>query len=347
MSHSSRVSLGQKTQTFLSLSPPSTTIWASALDPASETIAEPKSSVRRKYETFLWFNKINEYDINYRVEGPVDGTPVLLVHGFGANVSHFRHQFPALVEQGYRVYAIDLLGFGASEKPADAEYSIELFVELLKDFIMAMHSGKQWVVAGNSIGGLCSLAVAEQLPDIVRGVVLFNCSGGMTGFRYEDVPLYLRPILYFVQKVVLGPRLGGHFFANFKTRENVESVLRAQGVYRDQTNVDEELLDILLTPADDEGAEAVFLKTFAGPPGPTPESILQNLTCPVLALWGGADPWTPVDSGMHPGSEFCHYIDDFELVVLPKVGHCPHDEAPDQVHAHMIPWMKKLDNGDK
>jgi pimeloyl-ACP methyl ester carboxylesterase len=266
--------------------------------------------IQRKFETFLWRPRIptsgnnkdrkEAYKINYRVEGPADGPPILLVHGFGANVNHFRYQFPALVSAGYRIYAVDLLGFGASDKPSDAPYSIELFRDLLVDFINAIEqnnldnggtSSKQqqpWFLAGNSIGGLCCLAVANALPaDQVQGIVLFNCSGGMSGFRYEDVPVYIRPFLYLLQKVVLNPAFGGKsFFANFKTRENVESILKEQGVYRDTTNVDEELLEILLGPSDDKGAEDVFLSVFGGPPGPTPESLLPNITCPILAQWG-------------------------------------------------------------
>jgi pimeloyl-ACP methyl ester carboxylesterase len=103
------------------------------------------------------------------------------------------------------------------------------------------------------------------------------------------------------------------------------------------------LLEVLLGPSDDLNAKDVFLKTFAGPPGPTPESILPRLKCPILAIWGGADPWTPVNTGLHPGSNFYKYAaGDFQLHVLPGVGHCPHDEAPEQVHAVMIPWMKQL-----
>ena len=123
----------------------------------------------------------------------------------------------------------------------------------------------------------------------MQGVVLFNCSGGMSGFRYDDIPLILQPMLFFVQKVLLNPAMGGKsFFANFKTRENVESILKTQGVYGDTTNVNEELLEILLGPSDDEGAEDVFLKVFGGPPGPTPESLLPGIDCPILAQWGEA-----------------------------------------------------------
>ena len=311
---------------------------------ASDTseVVKERPHVQRHYETFEWTHNANKYKINYRVEGPPDGTPILLVHGFGANVNHFRYQFPDLVKEGYRVYAVDLLGFGASDKPKDEAYCIELFTELIVDFCKAMNASKQWVVAGNSIGGLCSLAAAKELGSLVQGVVLFNCSGGMTGFRYNDVSLLLRPVLYFVQHVVLGPGFGGRFFENFKTRENVESILRQQGVYGDTTNVDEELIEILLGPSRDDGAQEVFLKVFAGPPGPTPESLLPDIKVPILALWGDADPWTPLDAGAHPGTSFSQFTDKYTLVALPGAGHCPHDECPDRVNSEMIAWLAEL-----
>jgi len=299
--------------------------------------------VQRKYETFLWRYEDQEYTINYRAEGPVDGPPILLVHGFGANVNHFRFQFPALVDEGYRVYAIDLIGFGASDKPADVPYSIELFSQLLQDFINAVNPKDPFFLMGNSIGGLCCLTLANDLPnDRVRGIVLFNCSGGMTGFRYEDVPYYIRPILYIVQNVVLNPAFGGKsFFENFKTRENVQTILTSQGVYRDTTNVDEELLEILLGPADDKGAEDVFLRVFGGPPGPTPESLLPNIVCPILVQWGDEDPWTPLDSGAHPATQLELYYKgpSWTLDVLTNAGHCPHDEQPERIHKVLLPWL--------
>lgn len=54
-------------------------------------------------------------------QGPDNAPPILLIHGFGASVGHFRKNIPTLVGEGYRVYAIDLLGFGASDKPTDVE----------------------------------------------------------------------------------------------------------------------------------------------------------------------------------------------------------------------------------
>ena len=97
-----------------------------------------------------------------------------------ANCNHFRHQFPALVASGYRVYAMDLLGFGASEKPANVPYSIDLFTQQMIDFAATRDTDSKWILAGNSMGGLCSLNAAakiekEHAPRFeIASIVLFN-----------------------------------------------------------------------------------------------------------------------------------------------------------------------------
>jgi pimeloyl-ACP methyl ester carboxylesterase len=242
-------------------------------------------------------------------------------------------------EEGYRVYAIDLLGFGASDKPSDVEYSIELWGELLVDFVRSKSieenqskdfeesMSRSWVVAGNSIGGLCCLFVSATIPECISGCVLFNCATGMTGCRYEELPFFLKPALFFAQNIVLKGPLGKIFYQNFKSHENVEYFLKEKGVYNDHSKVDNELLEIILAPANDIGAEDVFLKVFGGPPGPTPESILPSVKCPILALWGESDPWTPLTSGLHSGVNLSNYSDDFTLVALPNTGHCPQVSA--------------------
>ena len=224
-------------------------------------------------------------------------------------------------------------------------YSIELFTKLLHDFVHAMNAryyteteNTAWMLAGNSIGGLTCLALARTLPQQVQGVVLFNCAGGMSGFRYDEIPLLVRPFLYFMQNFVLQGDWGKQFFEGFKTEENVKNILTSQGVYRNTTHVNAELLEILLGPSDDEGAETVFLKVMGGKPGPKPESILPGVSCPVLALWGDSDPWTP-HTRAGPWKDLHH---DFQLEILPNTGHCPHDENPHLVHMHMIPWMEQV-----
>jgi pimeloyl-ACP methyl ester carboxylesterase len=183
----------------------------------------------------------------------------------------------------------------------------------------------------------------QQLSFDIANIVLFNTAGGMTGFRYQDVPCWARPVLWLVQNVVLGPVLGPVFFQNFKTRDNVYSILTQGGVYRNVTNVNDELLELLLAPADDDGAEAVFLAVFGGPAGPTAESLLPRVTVPVLALWGEHDPWTPLDAGLHPGRSLppFHGSGQMELRVIPGAGHFPHDEYPELVNAELLAFLQR------
>ena len=71
--------------------------------------------------TYTWdgsaFGASDPLTVNYIAAGPSDAQPFLLVHGFGASGFHWRKNVNALATAGYRVYAIDLIGFGLSSKP--------------------------------------------------------------------------------------------------------------------------------------------------------------------------------------------------------------------------------------
>lgn len=146
--------------------------------------------LRRDYEGWCW----REYHVNYKVEGPVDAEmSVMLVHGFGACVNHWYDLQSLLASEGYRVYSIDLLGFGASEKPRDVEYGIDMWTDMLEDFVREQGGTNRWLLTGNSIGSLIAMNTAKRLgKERVAGVCLFNCPGGLTVFRYEELSWPLR-----------------------------------------------------------------------------------------------------------------------------------------------------------
>ena len=177
----------------------------------------------------------------------------------------------------------------------------------------------------------------------MRGVCCFNSAGGMNTNRWEKIPWILRPLLWLFLNVLLDPNGNGPtYFENFKSEANVRSVFKA--VYpRHPERADDALIDSILWPAEDPNAAKVFLKIFRGPAGPSPEAALTRIKVPVLGLWGEKDPWTPVDGGFHPGSRFGEHCESWELVTLPGIGHCPHDEAPELCNAEMLKWLKRLD----
>lgn len=114
------------------------------------------------------------YLIRYVDEGK--GPAVLLVHGFGASSQHFAGAVSGLVSRGYRAIALDVLGYGRSEKPPTA-YTQDLWQCVLYDFVRQV-VGAPVYMAGNSIGGYFAASFAADAPStLCSGLVLLNSAG--------------------------------------------------------------------------------------------------------------------------------------------------------------------------
>ena len=106
---------------------------------------------------------------HWRVSGPDAGPALLLLHGFGAASGHWRHCAPRLADQGWRVYSLDLLGFGQSAQPA-RPMDNRLWALQVCAFLDQVVQ-EPTVVIGNSLGGLTALTAAVLAPNRVRAVV--------------------------------------------------------------------------------------------------------------------------------------------------------------------------------
>jgi len=128
----------------------------------------------------------------------------LLIHGFGVGGYHFAKNMAALAAAGFRVFAVDLLGQGASwPDPAGAPpgagqpplyYSIDTWTAQLRDFIVdVIHGGEpggqKTYVMGNSLGGFLAASLAAAAPELCAGVLMLNA----TPFWAFAPPLTGRP----------------------------------------------------------------------------------------------------------------------------------------------------------
>ncbi|HEY9799711.1 MAG TPA: alpha/beta fold hydrolase [Leptolyngbyaceae cyanobacterium] len=261
-------------------------------------------------------------------------TPLILLHGFGASIGHWRHNLEVLGES-HTVYALDMLGFGGSQK-APANYSIELWVEQVYDFWRAFIR-QPVVLIGNSNGSLISLAAAAAHPEMVKGIVMMSLPD--PSLEQEMIPPFLRPLVITIKNIVASPILLKPVFY-FVRRP---SVLRlwAGLAYANPAAITDELIDILAGPPQDRGSarafSALFKAAIAVNFSPSVKALLPKLTIPMLLIWGQKDRFVPPILA----NQFAQYNEKLQLLNLEDVGHCPHDECPEQVNQAILDWMEK------
>ena len=285
-------------------------------------------------ETNIW--RWNGYSVNYESSGE-NGSAILLIHGFGASVGHWRKNIPQL-GQFCRCFALDLLGFGASAKPVpgqDIEYTIEAWAQQVNDFCREVIGSPVFLI-GNSIGCVIALQAAVDNPEQVLGVAALNCSLRLLHERKrQELPWYRNYGAVLLQNLISNLWIGRLFFRQIAQPKVVRNILSQ--AYCRQEAITEELVDILLTPAKESGAAEVFLAFTRYSQGPLPEDLLPRLSCPVLLLWGVEDPWEPIELGRNL-ADF-PAVEDF--IALEDIGHCPQDEAPEVVNEHLRRWIER------
>jgi pimeloyl-ACP methyl ester carboxylesterase len=276
--------------------------------------------------TFAW----RGYSIGYIAvnEHSLELPALLLVHGFGASVGHWRKNIPVLAESA-RVFAIDLIGFGASDKPADFHYTFENWGALINDFIREVITTAT-VLVGNSIGAIAVMQAAVSLPagsQWISHVILINCSLRLLHeSKQAQLPWYRRWGSRLLQQVLGNRLIAQLFFGQVKQPQTVRRIL--QQAYADHSAITDELIHILLKPAQDPHAVDVFMAFVRYSQGPTPEALLERLPCPAIILWGDRDPWEPIELG----KQLSQFPAVKAFIPIQGAGHCPQDETPEVVN---------------
>ena len=284
-----------------------------------------------------------------------EGAPVaVMVHGFGASGDHFRKNMPALQAAGIRCLALDLLGYGYSEKPApdrkrpNTVYSMERWGEQILDFVARVARGGEGEGEGgaparrvflicNSIGGIAALQAAkvDALTGrrAIDGLVLLNVSLRMLHEKKQQP--WQRPVVRAVQSLLRETPVGGFFFGAVATEDGVRNVLRE--AYHDEAAVDDVLVRNILEPGLEPGALEVFLDFISYSGGPLPEELLAEVSVPVSIIWGEYDPWEPIAIAEREFKDRFPTVVSFETV---PSGHCPQDESPALVNPKLIEFVR-------
>lgn len=115
-----------------------------------------------------------EIELNYEIDGPSDGRPVLFVHGILTCRAHWLLNLPAFHEAGFRSVAVDLFGHGSSPSPEDeAAYHPDRYAERFSA-LRELVDTERWFVVGQSLGAALTLNYAMSRSDEVIAHVVTN-----------------------------------------------------------------------------------------------------------------------------------------------------------------------------
>lgn len=287
------------------------------------------------------------HDVVFGEAGPREGPAVLCLHGFGASGAHYRKLVEGLAGE-YHVFVLDLLGFGGSSKPGTVSYNPHLWQRQVSDFVQQV-VGQPTVLVGNSIGSQVATYVAAEHPEQVSGLVLLNATGAMNfrGLYQDDWRLALcAPVFPILAAAMKLDPVAEWAFGSYAKRDRVSQLLADPRfpLYANPEAVDDELIDMLLEPAEEPGARGVFVQVFTGDPGPRPEACMKKVQCPTQVQWGDRDAWTKVDGVLPKYFQdlAAQQPDKVEFHVLPDVGHCPQDDRPELVLEHIRPFLRRV-----
>jgi pimeloyl-ACP methyl ester carboxylesterase len=215
------------------------------------------------------------------------GLPIVFVHGIGAGMSSFmwRKNFDALSEK-FRVYALDLLGFGFSDKPAAAPYSPDLYVELISDFIREVAGGSANVVA-SSLGAAYVVRVAEEHPELVNALILnapagydtLNTRPGMAGAAFYGL--------------LQSPVLGTSFYNVMASERSIRDYAR-RTLFYDYRRVTDRLVSNLYATSHQPGAQHAVAAFLSGYLNVDMRAAFAQLGQRVVLVWGKQDTTTPI-----------------------------------------------------
>ncbi len=152
------------------------------------------------------------------------GPALVLIHGFGGHTFSFRHQIPAFARD-HRVLAVDLLGFGYTQRPQKADYSLGAQARLVLRLMDTLRI-ETATVAGHSMGGEVAMRLAATAPERLEGLVLIASVSGERLPMLPALPI-IRPFLPLIGRLVGERILQRSFYDRSKITEEMRREYRA------------------------------------------------------------------------------------------------------------------------
>lgn len=270
-----------------------------------------------------------EFGTYFEHSGFVTGQPVLMVHGVGGGSSLFQYRknSAALARRGYDVFALDLLGFGRSSRPA-IRYTQDLHVAQLETFIET-EIRRPTVLVANGLSAAYSIRLAAERPDLVTALVLT----GPTGYenlarpqneeRLSGFDRFTGGLGELVYQVLLADNIQELFLLDAYAREEslTPEVLRE---FDQQLRV--------------ENAKWVILSFITGNLDQAVSELWPATQQPALIIWGQQAETTPVENAQ----TFLAARPEVELVTLDGAKLVPNEDQADMFNEVVLEFLSSF-----
>ncbi len=260
------------------------------------------------------FAEVDGATIHYQEFGEKSDPTLLLIHGYTASTYVWRTAAPLLANENFHVVAVDLLGFGYSDKPASFEYTIAAQARIVERLMNRLGIGRA-IIVGSSYGGAVASTLALDYPERVEKLVL-------TGSVCNDEILQ-NPIL----------RLGsiplvGEILAPFLLDSKLVSKARMKQTLAPESHhlITTERVESLMRPLKAKDAHHSVLASARNWDANRIQADAHLINQPTLLIWGENDAIVPVRNGE------CLYDSmlNSRFVVLKDCGHLPQEEKPEK-----------------
>jgi pimeloyl-ACP methyl ester carboxylesterase len=274
----------------------------------------------------LRFSSVNTERGRMSIMEAGQGEPVLMLHGLGASKAEFLPTVAALAPEGFRAIALDLPGFGDSDKPFPGAYDARFFSRWVEALMDALELASAHVI-GHSMGGRVAIEVGIRRPDRTEGLVLMTPS--LAWRRVRRWAPYLR---------LVRPELG---LLQPAPRPVVERIVRSM-IPGDDSNWTaagiDEFLRAYLTPrgrvAFYAAARNIYLEEGEGSDGFW--ARIEALEPRSLFIWGRRDQLVPIGFERHVRNAVPH-----ARHVEIDSAHVPQLERPGETHKAILKFLRE------
>ncbi|WP_017655578.1 alpha/beta fold hydrolase [Fortiea contorta] len=250
------------------------------------------------------------------------GIPILLIHGFDSSVLEFRRLLP-LLAVSQETWAVDLLGFGFTDRLAKIEFSPNVIKTHLYYFWQNLIK-QPVILVGASMGGAAAIDFALTYPEVVQKLVLIDSAGLKGGSPLSK--LMFPPLDYLATEVL----------RNLKIRDRI-----SRAAYKNQNLASIDALNCgalhLQMPS---WSQALIAFTKSGGYKAFNIQQLSQIKPQTLILWGDTDKIL----GTKDAEVFNRAIPHSQLVWIEDCGHLPHLEAPQITAQHILEFSQKMQN---